>query len=178
MSFKLDLKKWKIISVIGIFLLSSLLHFIYTWWPNFFTAIFFPVNESIFEHNKIIIGSFLIWSILEKIYYKDRKNALWAGFVSSLVCALSVMAIFTPVFFFILKTNDNIILTFIIFLIAIAWAQYIDYKLLNRDYNKTLEKYAILGFLLVIAINAFLGFYPIHNGLFYDYGKNIYGIGK
>ena len=53
----MTLKKWKIISCIGIFLLSVLFHFIYDWFPNFFTSLFSPVNESIWEHNKIIVGS-------------------------------------------------------------------------------------------------------------------------
>ena len=51
----MTLKKWKVISCIGIFLLSALLHFIYDWFPSFFTSLFFPVNESIWEHNKITI---------------------------------------------------------------------------------------------------------------------------
>ncbi len=173
----MTLKKWKIISVFGIFLLSSLLHFIYTWWPNFFTSLLFPVNESIWEHNKIIIGSFLIWSILEKIYYKDRKNTLWAGFVSSLVCALLVMVIFTPIFYLVLKTQDNIIVTFIIFFIAIAISQYLNYLLLNKTYDKNLERYAIIGFLGVSILNAFLTYYPLDLGIFYDYGKGIFGRG-
>ena len=70
----MTLKKWKVISVVGIFLFSALLHFIYDWFPNFFTSLFFPVNESIGEHNKIIVGSFLFWAIIEKIYYKSKKE--------------------------------------------------------------------------------------------------------
>lgn len=70
----MTLKKWKVISVVGIFLFSALLHFIYDWFPNFFTSLFFPVNESIGEHNKIIVGSFLFWAIIEKIYYKKKKE--------------------------------------------------------------------------------------------------------
>ena len=64
----MTLKKWKVISVILIFLFSSLFHFIYDWFPTFFTSLFFPVNESIWEHNKIIVMSFLVLAIFEKLY--------------------------------------------------------------------------------------------------------------
>ena len=174
----MSLKLWKIISVILVFLVSSLFHFIYVWMPNFFTSLIFPVNESIWEHNKIIIGAFLVWAIIEKIYYKKRKNTLWAGFISSLVCAVLVMLIFTPVFFLILKTKDNIIITFIIFLIAIGISEVLNYRILQKEYNPKLEKLAIIGFGLVIILNALLTYYPIHTGIFYDYNKLVYGIKK
>ena len=173
----MTLKKWKIISALGIFLLSSLFHFMYVWFPNFFTSLIFPVNESIWEHNKIIIGGFLVFALIEKLYYKKRKNALFAGFISSIFCALLVMVIFTPVYFLILKTQDNIFVTFIIFFIAILISEYVNYKLLLKDYNPILEKIAVIGFILVFIINAILTYNPLPIGIFYDYNKNIYGIG-
>ena len=174
----MNLKKWKIISTFGIFLTSSLLHFIYTWFPNFFTSLFFPVNESIWEHNKIIIGAFLIWAIIEKIYFKKSKNTLYAGLISGLACCFIVMLIFTPVFYLILKTNDNIIVTFIIFFIAISISEVINYFLLKQVANPKLEKIAIIGFIIVIALNAYLTYNPLDLGIFYDYGKKVYGLGN
>ena len=55
----MKLKTIKIISILGIFIISFLSHFIYQIIPNFITSIFFPVNESIFEHMKIIFTSTL-----------------------------------------------------------------------------------------------------------------------
>ena len=174
----MNLKKWKVISAFGIFLTSSLLHFIYTWFPNFVTSLFFPVNESIWEHNKIIIGAFLIWAIIEKIYFKKEKNTLFSGFISGVTCAFLVMMIFTPVFYLILKTKDNIIVTFIIFFGCIALSEVVSYFLLKAPKNPKLEKIAIGGFIIVMAINAFLTYYPLDLGIFYDYGKKVYGLGK
>ena len=68
----MTLKKFKIISIFLIFILCSLFHFGYTIFPNFFTSLIFPVNESIWEHNKIIIASFLVMGILEKLYYDPQ----------------------------------------------------------------------------------------------------------
>ena len=61
----MNLKKVKIINVFAVFLLSFLAHNIYKWFPNTITSIFFPVNESIFEHMKIISTCFLFYGIFE-----------------------------------------------------------------------------------------------------------------
>ena len=172
----MTLKKWKVISVIFIFLLSALFHFIYDWIPSFFTSLFFPVNESIWEHNKIIVGSFLILAIIEKIYYKKRKNVIFAEAISSLVCMILVMLIFTPVYLYILKTNDNMIVTFAIFLIAIIVSQIVSYKLLNKEYNSRLEELGIILFVIFFLINIIFTYYPPKVALFYDFTNKIYGL--
>ncbi len=172
---KLNLKKWKIISVFLIFALSSLFHFIYEWCPNILTSLIFPVNESIWEHNKIIFLSFLVITLLEKYYYKDTKNVLYAGVLSTLLCSILVMVIFTPIYLYILKTNDNIIITLIIFFISICISTYFNYKLLNQQYNPQKEKIAIMLWLVIFILNVILTFYPPHNSLFYDFRKKIYG---
>ena len=61
----MDLKKIKIVSIFGMFILCFLTHFLYNFFPNTLFSIFFPVNESIWEHMKMMTSSILIWSILE-----------------------------------------------------------------------------------------------------------------
>lgn len=172
----MTLKKWKIISVVGIFLISALLHFIYDWFPNFFTSLFFPVNESIWEHNKIIVGSFFIWAIIEKLYYKKRKNVIFSEAVSSILCAFLVMIIFTPVYLYILKTQDNMIVTFAIFILAIIVSQILSYKLLQKDYNPRLEEAGAILFVIFFLINIIFTYYPPKAALFYDFTNEIYGL--
>lgn len=141
-----------------------------------FTSLFFPVNESIWEHNKIIIGSFLIWAIIEKIYYKKRKNVIFAECISSLVCMILVMLIFTPVYLYILNMNDNMIVTFGIFILAIIISQIVSYKLLQKEYYSKLEELGIILFVIFFLINIIFTYYPPKVALFYDYTNKIYGL--
>ena len=152
----MTLKKWKVISVILIFLFSSLFHFIYDWFPTFFTSLFFPVNESIWEHNKIIVMSFLVLAIFEKLHYKKRKNVIFTECISSLVCMILVMLIFTPVYLYILKTNDNMIVTFAIFILAIIISQIVSYYLLQKEYHPRLEELGVILFVIFFLINIIL----------------------
>ena len=66
----MTLKKIKMVSIFGMFALCFLTHFLYNWFPNSLFSIFFPVNESIWEHMKMMTSSILIWSILEYFLYK------------------------------------------------------------------------------------------------------------
>lgn len=172
----MTLKKWKVISVILIFLFSSLFHFIYNWFPTFFTSLFFPVNESIWEHNKIIVMSFLVLAIFEKLYYKKRKNVIFTECISSLVCMILVMLIFTPVYLYILKTNDNMIVTFAIYIFAISISQIISYKLLQKEYNPKLEEFGVILFVIFFLINIIFTYYPPKLALFYDFVHKIYSL--
>ena len=48
-------KKWKCILVLmATLVVGSLLHNLYLWLPNGFTALIAPVNESLWEHTKIV----------------------------------------------------------------------------------------------------------------------------
>ena len=63
----MNLKKAKIISVIGIFILCFLFHSIYEILPNTISAMLFPVNESIWEHQKLMFTSVVAYGIIDYI---------------------------------------------------------------------------------------------------------------
>ena len=81
----MTLKKIKIINVVFLFLLSFLWHFMYDLLPNNFFALFFPVNESIWEHMKIIYYCLLLSSVLEFILYHKFKIKVNNFYISSMV---------------------------------------------------------------------------------------------
>ena len=168
-------KIWKIFSPLFIFGLSALLHNIYKWCPNFLTSILTPVNESIWEHNKIIIGSFFIWMFLDKLLFKKEKNS-FHNVLSAILCSILVMLIFTPVFFLILKKQDNILITLLIYFICIVISQIFYYYLESKNNNSKFKTIGIILWILLFAINTYFSYYPLKNGLFYDYTNNCYGI--
>ena len=86
----MNLKKVTIISIISIFLISFLSHNLYKWIPNNLIAIFFPVNESIWEHLKMAFTSTMIYSVIEYFILKNIKHNNFALSIlaSSLVTIL------------------------------------------------------------------------------------------
>ena len=87
------LKRNQIISVLTIILLSTLFHGIYEKFPNFLTSIFFPVNESIWEHNKMILVSYLSWMLISFIIYRyDKRNVIFTTLITSIICHVTLFS--------------------------------------------------------------------------------------
>lgn len=165
----LKLKIWKASSIIVIFLLSFLVKNMYEWFPSFFTSLLFPVSNSIWQFNKVIILSFLIWSVFEKVTIKKKHdiNTCTSGLIAALTCAVLFMLVYSPIYFYILNQEHNLFFMFLIYFICIVISVLLNYQLLKRKYNSLLEKKIILAWLLVVVINAILTFYHPDLALFF-----------
>lgn len=174
----MNIKKVTILSVFAIFALSFLSHFMYEWFPNIFTSIFFPVNESIWEHNKMIFTTMMIWGLIEYFIISNhgKKNFPTALLVSTLVTILTNTLIFTPIYY-LMNKQDNIIITMIIYIISIIVGQYVSHKILksNKTY-KNLNTISLISIPIIFTIFGTLTYYPIKTGIFYDYPNNKYGL--
>ena len=162
------LKIWKVCSVIVIFLLTLLVSNIYSWAPSFITSLISPINDHIWQFNKAIILSFLIWSVFEKVTIRKKHdlNTCTNGLISALTCAFLFMLIYSPIYFYVINQEHNLFLMFLIYFICIVISVLLNYQLLKRKYNSELEKKIILAWLLVVVINAILTYYH-HNLSFF-----------
>lgn len=174
----MNLKKIIIISIISIFGLSFLAHNIYEWFPNKFTSIFFPVNEGIWEHQKMAFTSIMFYGIIEYFLLQKTKhnNFLLSLITSAIVTIILVISIFTPVYY-LMDKKDNLIVTLAIYLFAIIIGQIVSYYILKskKDYKK-LNVISLVCIPLIFTIFGILTYYPLKNGLFYDNSEQKYGI--
>jgi uncharacterized protein YqhQ len=129
----MNLKKITIIGIIFIFLLSFITHSIYDWLPSFLTSLFFPVNESIWEHMKMIFTTSLIWGLVEYFILKkkdiDYFNIASATVLSVLFNIVIFLIIYVPIY---IKFGENLIVTLIIYFITIVLSQIMAYNILNK----------------------------------------------
>lgn len=162
--------KKNIFMIIFLFLLSFLWHFMYDWFPSVLTSIFFPVNESIWEHMKIIFYCLLIGSVLEKKGNNYYLNIL----VKPLVGVLFYLIIFIPLY---LIFGESMFIS-----ISLMLFTYIIMELLGIKISKQEElNIKVLPIIIIILISilfSILTFYPLHNFLFFDSVKLGYGILK
>lgn len=174
----MNIKKVTIISVIAIFLLSALSHFIYDWFPNTFTSIFFPVNESIWEHTKMVFTTMMIWGLIEYFIVSNqgKKNFVTGLLFSTILTIITLILIFTPIYY-LLDKKENMIITLIIYLISIIIGQIASHKILKIE--KKLDSLNIISLIsipIIFIAYGLLTYYPIKAGLFYDYPNNKYGL--
>lgn len=172
----MDLKKVKIVSIFGMFILCFLTHFLYNFFPNTLFSIFFPVNESIWEHMKMMSSSILIWSILEYFLYKkfrvNHNNFILSLFLEVCLSIIIFLIIYLPIYHF---TGSIFILNLIVLFISLYFVNIISYYILAlRDLHK--ELLGIVGIILLYIIFGILTYNPPFNYIFFDKMENKYGI--
>lgn len=175
----MSLKKLLIIRLLFVFGLSFITHNIYDWYPTFFTSIFFPVNESIWEHQKMIFTTILIWGIVEYFILKN-KNMNYSNVISSVVLSailnvIIFLIIYTPIYIIF---GHNLIVILIIYFITIAVSQILEYIILKiKKHFIYLNVLSVILVLFIYLMFGLLTYYPIRfKPLFYDPNKKIYGI--
>lgn len=172
---KVSIKNFQIFSTIFVMILGTLLHFTYEWFgENLFIASFSAVNESTWEHLKLLFYPMLLTTIIGYFYFgKNKHNFLCANAIGILT-AIS----FTTVFFY---TYTGIIGTNFAFLdigsffVAVILGEFVIYKLLTSDFvcNK---KIALAVLTLLLLCFVLFTYIPPKIGLFKDPVSNGFGI--
>ena len=174
----MSLKKIKIINVVFLFLLSFLWHFVYDWFPNNIFALFFPVNESIWEHMKIIYFCLFMGSILEFVLCKKNNikinNFYIEAMVKSILGVTFYLIIFIPLYLWL---GESMFISISLMLITYIFMEYIGYKILTGE-EMNINILPVIIIALGCIMFVILTFYPLHNFLFFDEVKFGYGILK
>lgn len=176
----MSLKTIKIIGIFLIFLICFPLHFLYNLLPNSLFSIFLPVNESIWEHMKIIYTSYIIYGIIDYFFLIKNNikfnNFLLQLFIIPIIGIILYLIIFIPVYNII---GENMILSIGLLIIIIIIEQILSYYILKKHNIKYQNIIGIIGIIVVYIIFGYLTYKPIENYIFFDkkaskYGINIY----
>ena len=172
----MSLKKSRVIACIGTIIFSFLFHFAYQVFPNFIFSIFFPVNESVWEHMKLLYSSIVFYGVID--YFLNKKYNIGYNnfFMNIFVCSVSsiiiYLAMFLPLYYSI---GESMFISIGIMIIAFIIVYILSYYILglsDKDYNLFWVVLTIFDF----TIFTYLTYYPIHNQLFFDTKHEIYGI--
>ena len=168
------MRKSEVYSLAGFFfvmLTGTVLHFVYEWsGESPVAAVFAPVNESVWEHLKMLFWPFLAWGIVEFIAFGSRyRNFIPVKVMSLLLGMFAIMAIFYTYSGIIGKNLPPLdILTFAAG-VAAAFL-YSSRKLWTSCFSSPQTRILAIGILVVlIAATAVFTFYPPGIGLFTDY---------
>lgn len=175
MKYKNSVSKFQIISAIFVMILGTLLHFTYNWSNNnLFVGAFSAVNESTWEHLKLLFFPMLLTTIFG--YFYIGKNI--PNFVCAKTLAILTAIFFTIVFFYtytgILGTNYAF-LNIATFLFSVVLGEFLAYKIMlsNLSCNNTI---AIIILVILFFYFIIFTYYPPKIGLFKDPLTGQYGI--
>ena len=173
----MNIKKLKIVMLFICFLLAFPFHFAYEKFPNFLFSIFFSVNESIWEHMKLLYTSIMFSGIIEYIIIKKKNikvnNFLLSLFISSLLSIPIYLIMFLPIYN---RIGENFIIAISIMFITMLIAQIISYYILKADNIRYSNITSFLFIIISYIIFGYLTYKPIETKLFFDPIEEKYGI--
>lgn len=171
------LKRKEIIGVFVVFLLGFLMHFLYEWFAySTFIGLFAPINESVWEHLKLVLWPTIIYSLYEYFSIKGNKtNFATAKLISILVAMAAILIIF---YSYTSITNHSILFIDILsFLIGIALGQFFSYKIMTgKELPSWLNTLSLILIIILIGIFIVFTFSPPKLPLFQDTNDGSYGI--
>lgn len=170
--------RWESIGLLFTLIVGTLLHFVYQWTDSSWLAgIFAPVNESSWEHLKLVFTPMLLISVLEYVIFGRKVQGFVPIKVMSVLLAMAGVLILFYTYSGIIGINFLFadILTFVI---AVTAAYRYSYTQLLEDEKRTKAEVVCSWITLLILLGCFVlfTFYPPRIGLFVDPVSGIYGI--
>ena len=162
-----------------LFLIGSLMHFLYDLsGKNIFVGLISAVNESVWEHSKMVLWPIICWWTIYYIKNNkkdriDRNKWFTAGLVALLVSLITIPMIYyfyTGVF-----GVEILIVDISILFLAVLFGQLLGLHVYK--YSKGVNaSISIRIFIILILIFAIFTLYPPHSPLFKDGSTGQYGI--
>jgi len=168
-----------IIGAIFIFLIGFIIHNLYDWFPNILINIISPVNESIFDHIKLIFTSYIIWLIVKYFIYKnnnlEENNLILKEVITTLFSIILFLIIFLPIYN---KFGENLFITLFIYFISITISQILNYFITIKKESRILDIIGVGIIIIFYIITTYLTYKPPINDFFLDPTNNSYGLNK
>lgn len=139
--------KFQIASAIFVIILGTILHFTYEWsGENKIVGIFSAVNESTWEHLKLIFYPMLITTIVGNYIFGEKVIcAKTIGIITAMLFTVIVFYTYTG----IIGTNYAVI-NIAIFVLAVILGEYVTYKLYEKDIQSNSGICTIILMILLI----------------------------
>ena len=152
---------YTLIGILVLFVVGSLFHFLYSLTGEcFIVGLFVPINESIFEHTKMVVLQIFIWWF---IFYLFRKKDLFvnAWFTSAIIAMISAIIAIPMLFYFYSQAFgiESLVIDILILLVSLAIGQILG--LHYYRHGKGIEyHFAIVLMIVIIILFAFFTINP------------------
>lgn len=172
-----NLSLWQFAGFVFSVFLGTLLHFVFEWTGWIFLSPISAVNESTWEHMKILFFPMLIFAFIQQKYFIQDSSAFW--WIKGIGIFVGVWLI--PVLFYTYngafgKTPDWLNILF--FFLAAGGAFLLETHLFRYHFSLPAPWVAFLLVLIFAAAFAVFTFFPPKLPLFQDPITGLYGIVK
>lgn len=169
--------KLEFLGLIFISILGTLQHFFYEW-SNRLTlvGIFSPINESVWEHMKLILWPALLYSLFEGAYLKGIPVGFYTarllGICSAIIVIIAMFYSYTH-----FSHSSMLLLDILSFNIGIVVCQLIGCKIIpSNNISLLQDRLSYIGLIFLIIIFIIFTFCPPRVSLFKDPRNGTYGL--
>ena len=173
---KLSINKWCALGFLFTVGVGTLLHFVYEWSGKMaLVAPFSNVNESTWEHMKLLFYPAFLFSIIQSFFFEPRKDYWFIKLKGTLLGLVLIPVIFYLFNGIIGESND--VINIAIFVISVL-ATYLYEAKLFKDKNPIYmtNRNGVIAFLIVAILFGIFTFYTPELGIFLDPTTNTYGM--
>lgn len=167
-----SLKQFTLVGIGFVIILGTIWHFVYEWSGNNFIAGFFsPVNESTWEHMKLLFFPMLLYSF----YMKAKLKKTYPCITSALSFGILIGTVSIPVLFYtytgILGFHTTVldISTFIVSVLIAFYAAYIFTLNCKFISCQTFLTFGIIAFVICFFL---FTYFPPNLGIFTQYNDS------
>ena len=163
-------RRWEVAGLFFVLVWGNLFHFVFDWsGENELVGAIAAVNESVWEHMKLMIVPWVLWSAVEALAL--RRNRICA--LAPRAVALLMGVLFIPVAYnsYVGISGANVaILNIIIFQLAVLLAFFLSWRVLDKGRLQG-RVWSILGgavLLAMLALTVYWTYFPPQIPLFTD----------
>lgn len=170
------LRKWSIAGFFIVVILGSVYHGMFNWTNRLYLlGIFFPVNESLWEHLKLGLWGIITFSLVEyAVLRKQVSNYFFAKSMGVVIISSTVLLVYYTYTAFL--DRHYLVLDIGSFVLGVAACQVFCYRVFQSHHNTGLNVSGAIVLLILSVLFAICTYYPPHRALFKDSRTNTYGI--
>lgn len=153
------------------FLIGSVLHFAYDIFPYFVVALIAPVNESIFQHLKLVLYPMLFIDLLLLFKYKNKKTYSFTSMLAGIVTG--IMSVVLIYYFYHYGLGiESLIIDIILLFVSILLGNMMM-SIVNKHHWNMDRRICFIILIVIILLFSIWTFYPPDLPLFIDNSKAV-----
>lgn len=173
-----SLQRREAAGAVAVFATGALLHFAFGWsGGSHVVAAIAPVNESVWEHLKMVLVPMLALGAVEASWVRDRRRLAWAKLVAVATASGFIVAFFYT-YTGALGVGSVLVVDVMSFLLAVAGGQWLSHRIVVSPAVRTPPLPVSITALAILVVSfGVLTFAQPHVPLFFDFSAGRYGLG-
>ena len=167
---------WQMVGFVFTGILGTLLHFVFDWTDgSAIAAVFSAVNESIWEHIKLLIYPMLLFAFVEYKTWGREIPCFWQVKLLGFLVGIVLIPVLYYTYTGALGTSADWFNITIFFVVAAA-VYYMETKLFQKENHCRISKWLVATLVILLpVVFTLVTFYPSHIPLFQDPVTHTYG---